>query len=78
MQHVYYTYEAFVKDHRKLSKHSSGATRQAETNSAWRKAKAEGRCEAELVLLKAKVKLQKSKQSGFFATFAKNFLEKAV
>ena len=59
------TYEAFVNEHCKLSKQANGATRQADANA---KAKAEGRCEEELALLKAKVKLQKSKQIGFFAT----------
>ena len=36
----------------------------------------QGRCEEELALLKARVKLRKSKQTGFFANYTKNCLEK--
>lgn len=69
-------YEEFVNEFCKLSEHSSGMQRQNAANAAWREAKKQGRCEEELALLKARVNLRKSKQTGFFANYTKNFLEK--
>lgn len=71
-------YEAFVNAHCTLNHEKSGAEKQTAANTAWKAAKDGGRCEEELALLKAKVKLRKSKQTGFFANFAKNSLERAA